>query len=170
MQAPATTQRTKLSVEIQEATGAGERLSSRFPFVRPGEEAEQEVRRYHPERTAVVAVDVGKDVNHLYIRTSAYQEIVPPIKLQTLATGYEHVVGLVDELLRSGAPSSKSATWPPSTLPLAMRPIAAPCATTPARPGPPSMSPTRPTAPDHWSAFAMMATQQPYSADLLRHL
>ena len=103
MQAPATTQRTKLSVETQEATGAGERLSSRFPFVRPGEEAEQEVRRYHPERTAVVAVDVGKDVNHLYIRTSAYQEIVPPLKLQTLATGYEHVVGLVDELLKSGA-------------------------------------------------------------------
>ena len=74
-----------------------------FPFIRPGPDAETEIRQHHPKRIALVALDIGKDVHHLYIRTAAHQDIVPPMKIPTLNSGYQQVISHLDSLLASGA-------------------------------------------------------------------
>lgn len=74
-----------------------------FPFVRPGADALAEIRRYHPARILVVALDIGKDVHYLYLRTVAGVEVAAPRKISTLAAGYAQVIAQVDELLASGA-------------------------------------------------------------------
>lgn len=74
-----------------------------FPFIRPGTEAEHEIRQHHPQRILLVALDIGKDVHHLYIRTAAHQEIVPPTKIPTISRGYQQVITQLDRLLASGA-------------------------------------------------------------------
>lgn len=74
-----------------------------FPFVRPGPEAEHELRQHHPNRVAVAALDIGKDVHHLYIRTAAHEDIVPPTKIPAIRDGYQQVIRHVDDLLARGA-------------------------------------------------------------------
>lgn len=68
----------------------------------PGEAAAHELRQYHPQRVLLVALDIGKDVHHLYIRTGAYEEVVAPMKIASLASGYQQVIEIVDRLLASG--------------------------------------------------------------------
>jgi transposase len=85
-----------------EGGGAGE-VPRGFALVYPGLAAEQEVRQYHPARILVVALDVGKDVHHLYIRSGAYVEVVAPTKISSLAAGYGQVIEVVDGLMASGA-------------------------------------------------------------------
>lgn len=74
-----------------------------FAFVRPGEAAVAELRRYHPARILVVALDIGKDVHYLYLRTVAGEEVAAPRKIASLAAGYEQVIAQVDDLMASGA-------------------------------------------------------------------
>ena len=86
-----------------ETTNAGcEPTPRALAFVQPGADAEQEIHQYHPARVLVVALDIGKDVHHLYIRTGAYEELLPPTKIASLAAGYQQVIAVVDELLASG--------------------------------------------------------------------
>lgn len=77
-------------------------MPSAFPFVHGGEAAEQELRQYHPARILLVALDIGKDVHHLYIRTVAGDEVVAPQQIMSLASGYVAFVELLDGLLASG--------------------------------------------------------------------
>ena len=89
----------------QHATNQQNQASASHPtaFVQPGADAEREIRQYHPARILIVALDIGKDVHHLYIRTGAQEEVVPPTKIASLAAGYQQVIAIVDELLASGA-------------------------------------------------------------------
>ncbi|MCB0187486.1 MAG: IS110 family transposase [Caldilineaceae bacterium] len=73
-----------------------------LPFVQGGEKAEEELRHYHPRRVLLVALDIGKDVHHLYIRTVAGDEIVAPRKLVSVASGYQELLALLDEFLAKG--------------------------------------------------------------------
>ncbi|MGE0116281.1 MAG: transposase [Steroidobacteraceae bacterium] len=68
----------------------------------PGEAAAHEIRQYHPQRVLIVALDIGKDVHHIYSRTGAYEEVVAPTKIASLASGYQQVIERIDELLASG--------------------------------------------------------------------
>lgn len=72
-------------------------------FVQPGADAEREIHQYHPARILIVALDIGKDVHHLYLRTGADEELLPPTKIASLAAGYQQVIAIVDELMASGA-------------------------------------------------------------------
>lgn len=90
----------KQAQQITEPTGAATRQTG---IARPpGEAAAHEIRQYHPQRVLIVALDIGKDVHHLYIRTGAYEEVVPPTKIASLASGYQQVIEIVDALLASG--------------------------------------------------------------------
>lgn len=80
---------------------AGERARG-FEFVGPGADAEEEVRQNSGRRTLIVALDVGKDVHYLYMRTGAYEEVLPPCKISSLGQSYEAVVAQVDRELASG--------------------------------------------------------------------
>lgn len=62
----------KPAQQVVEPTGAATpQAGSALP---PGEAAAHEIRQYHPQRLLIVALDIGKDVHHLYIRTGAYEE------------------------------------------------------------------------------------------------
>ena len=82
-----------------EVSGTAARAAA---FVQPGAEAEREIHQVHPARVLVVALDVGKDVHHLYIRSGAYEELLPPTKIASLAAGYRQVIAIVDEFMASG--------------------------------------------------------------------
>lgn len=90
----------KQAQQVVEPTGvATPKADSALP---PGEAAAHEIRQYHPQRVLIVALDIGKDVHHLYIRTGAYEEVVAPMKIASLASGYQQVIEIVDRLLASG--------------------------------------------------------------------
>lgn len=80
-----------------------EAVGGKFLFVRPGEEAEGEIRQYHPARTLVVALDIGKDVHHLLMRTGAGEDLLGPRKIVSIATGYQELIRELDALMASGA-------------------------------------------------------------------
>lgn len=92
------TTRTETSGEGTTAAG-----TAGFAFVRPGAEALAELRRYHPVRILVVALDIGKDVHYLYARTVAGEAVAAPHKIASLAAGYGAVVAEIDGWLASGA-------------------------------------------------------------------
>lgn len=73
-----------------------------FAFVRPGEAAEQELRQSHPQRTLIVALDVGKDVHYVYMRTGAGEEVLAPTKIGSMAESYAWVVAQLDREMGSG--------------------------------------------------------------------
>ncbi len=83
-----------------ESNGRGARTAN--VALPPGEAAAHEIRQYHPARVLIVALDIGKDVHHIYIRTGAYEELVAPTKIASLASGYQQVIDILDALLASG--------------------------------------------------------------------
>jgi len=66
------------------------------------ETARSEIYRHAPERVLLVGLDVGKDVNVMYMRTLAGLEVVPATKLATLTSGYTMFWHLVEQCLTSG--------------------------------------------------------------------
>ncbi len=88
------------------ASGAKETMEARskraFAFVRTGEEAERELRQYHPARVLVVALDIGKDVHYLYMRTASGREVMAPESLSALAPGFAALVQRLDTAIASG--------------------------------------------------------------------
>jgi hypothetical protein len=62
-----------------------------------------EIRRYPPERVLIAALDIGKDVNVIYLRTAAELDLLAPTEVATLASGFKHVTTALDQHLASGA-------------------------------------------------------------------
>ena len=50
--------------------------------------AQSEIRRFDPARILLVALDIGKDVHVLTLRSAAGHELLPPTQLDTLARGF----------------------------------------------------------------------------------
>lgn len=71
-------------------------------FVR-GDDARAEVRRQAPQRVLLVALDVGKDVHMLSMRTAADEEVLAPTKVPSLAEGYAFFQRQVQTALDSEA-------------------------------------------------------------------
>lgn len=65
--------------------------------------ARAEIRRLAPERVLIAALDIGKDVNVLYLRTAAEVDLLAPTEVATLASGFKQVTTALDQHLTSGA-------------------------------------------------------------------
>lgn len=65
--------------------------------------AQSEIRRLDPSRLLLVALDIGKDVHVLTLRTAAADQLLPPTELDTLASGFAFLTSLLDQHLASGA-------------------------------------------------------------------
>jgi transposase len=65
--------------------------------------ARAEIRRLPPDRVLIAALDIGKDVNVLYLRTAAEADLLPPTEVTTLASGFNQVTAALEQHLASGA-------------------------------------------------------------------
>jgi transposase len=65
--------------------------------------AQSEIHRLDPSRVLLVALDIGKDVHVLTLRTAAGDELLPPTELDTLGSGFAFLSSLLDLHLASGA-------------------------------------------------------------------
>lgn len=65
--------------------------------------ARAEIRRCAPDRVLIAALDIGKDVNVLYLRTAAEVDLLAPTEVATLASGFTQVTAALDQHLASGA-------------------------------------------------------------------
>jgi transposase len=65
--------------------------------------AQAEIRCHAPHRVLLVALDIGKDVHVLTLRTAAGTVLLPPTELDTLASGFASLTALLDQHLASGA-------------------------------------------------------------------
>ena len=65
-------------------------------------EAHAEIQQIAPQRLLIAALDIGKDINVPHIVTGAGQTLLAPMKLSTLATGYQFFVGKLDQFIATG--------------------------------------------------------------------
>ena len=60
-------------------------------------EAHAEIKQIAPQRLLIAALDIGKDINVPHIVTGVGQTLLAPMKLSTLASGYQFFVGKLDQ-------------------------------------------------------------------------
>jgi len=65
-------------------------------------EAHAEISQIAPERLLIAALDIGKDINVPHIVTGVGQTLLAPVKLSTLARGYQFFVGKLDLFIATG--------------------------------------------------------------------
>jgi Transposase len=65
--------------------------------------AQAEIRRHPLDRVLVVALDIGKDVHVLTLRSAHGDDLLPPTELDTLASGFAQLTSILDQHLASGA-------------------------------------------------------------------
>lgn len=61
-----------------------------------------EIRQVPPDQLLVAALDIGKDVNVVYLCTGAGRDLLPPTTVATLASGFAQVTVALDAQLSAG--------------------------------------------------------------------
>ena len=65
-------------------------------------EAHAEIKQVAPQRLLIAALDIGKDINVPHIVTGVGETLLAPMKLSTLASGYQFFVGKLDQFIATG--------------------------------------------------------------------